>query len=152
MFIGGDKAQYEANEDLFKVIGIPSFVGSVDASCAVKLISNMIGMTNLAVLAEGIKVGDKAGMDRKLLLELLTDTGARSFQMDVRGPWIAKDDYAPRFGLDLALKDVRLGLEMARAWDLDLKAMEAALVYYRNASEAGFGQEDCNAVFKAVGK
>jgi 3-hydroxyisobutyrate dehydrogenase-like beta-hydroxyacid dehydrogenase len=152
MFIGGDKAHYEANEDLFKVIGIPSFVGSVDASCAVKLISNMIGMTNLAVLAEGIKVGDKAGMDRKLLLELLTDTGARSFQMDVRGPWIAKDDYAPRFGLDLALKDVRLGLEMARAWDLDLKAMEAALVYYRNASEAGFGQEDCNAVFKAVGK
>ncbi len=152
MFIGGDKAFYDANADLFKVIGIPNYVGSVDASCAVKLISNMIGMTNLAVLAEGIKVGDKAGMDRKLLLELLSDTGARSFQMDVRGPWIAADDYAPRFGLDLALKDVRLGLEMARAWDLNLKAMEAALVYYQNASAAGFGKEDCNAVAKAVGK
>lgn len=152
MFIGGDKALYEANEALFKVIGIPNFVGSVDASCAVKLISNMIGMTNLAVLAEGIKVGDKAGMDRKQLLELLTDTGARSFQMDVRGPWIAADDYAPRFGVDLALKDVRLGLEMARAWDLNLTSMEAALVSFKNASEAGFGKEDCNAVFKAVGK
>jgi hypothetical protein len=35
-------------------------------------------------------------MDRKLLLVLLSDTGARSFQMDVRGPWIAADDYAPR--------------------------------------------------------
>jgi len=152
MFIGGSKALYDANADLFKVIGIPNFVGSVDASCAVKLISNMIGMTNLAVLAEGIKVGDKAGLDRTLLLELLTDTGARSFQMDVRGPWIAADDYAPRFGLDLALKDVRLGLEMARAWDLDLKAMEAALVYYKNASSEGFGKEDCNAVAKVVGK
>jgi 3-hydroxyisobutyrate dehydrogenase-like beta-hydroxyacid dehydrogenase len=151
MFIGGDKALYAANEDLFKVIGIPSHVGTVDASCAVKLISNMIGMTNLAVLAEGIKVGDKAGLNRTLLLELLTDTGARSFQMDVRGPWIAADDYKPRFGLDLALKDVRLGLEMARAWDLDLKAMEAALVYYKNASAQGYGQEDCNAVAKVVG-
>jgi 3-hydroxyisobutyrate dehydrogenase-like beta-hydroxyacid dehydrogenase len=152
MFIGGDKALYDANEDVFKTIGIPNFVGSVDASCAVKLISNMIGMTNLAVLAEGIKVGDKAGMDRTQLLELLTDTGARSFQMDVRGPWIAADDYAPRFGVDLALKDVRLGLEMARAWDLNLTSMEAALASFKKASEAGFGKEDCNAVFKAVGE
>ena len=151
MFIGGDKALYEANEEIFKIIGIPNFVGTVDASCAVKLISNMIGMTNLAVLAEGIKVGDKAGMDRNQLLELLSDTGARSFQMDVRGPWIAADDYAPRFGVDLALKDVRLGLEMARAWDLNLTSMEAALASFKKASEAGFGKEECNAVFKAVG-
>ena len=151
MFIGGDKALYESHAELFKVIGIPNYVGSIDASCAVKLISNMVGMTNLVVLAEGIKVGDKAGLNRELLLELLQDTGARSFQMDVRGPWIAADDYAPRFGLDLALKDVRLGLEMARAWELDLKSMEAALEYYKQASKDGLGKEDCNAVAKVIG-
>ena len=151
MFIGGDKALYEAHFELFKVIGIPNYVGGIDASCAVKLISNMVGMTNLAVLAEGFRVGDKAGLERDLLLELLQDTGARSFQMDVRGPWIAADDYAPRFGLDLALKDVRLGLEMARAWDLNLRSMEAALEYYKQASQAGHGKEDCNAVIKVIG-
>lgn len=151
MFIGGDKTLVDKYEEIFKIIGIPSYVGSIDASCAVKLISNMVGMTNLAVLSEGLRAGDKAGLDRKQLLALLTDTGARSFQMDVRGPWIANDDYAPRFGLDLALKDVRLGLEMARAWGQDLKAMEAALEYYKQASEAGYGKEDCNAVIKAIG-
>ena len=57
----------------------------------------MIGMTNLAVLAEGIKVGDKAGMDRNQLLELLSDTGARSFQMDVRGPWDRGRRLCPSF-------------------------------------------------------
>jgi 3-hydroxyisobutyrate dehydrogenase-like beta-hydroxyacid dehydrogenase len=150
MFIGGDKALVDKHEEIFKIIGIPNYVGTIDASCAVKLISNMIGMTNIAVLAEGIRVGDKAGLDRKVLLELLADTGARSFQMDVRGPWIANDDYAPRFGLDLALKDVRLGLEMARAWGQDLKAMEAALEYFKQASAAGHGKEDCNAVIKAI--
>jgi hypothetical protein len=30
--------------------------------------------------------------------------------------------------------------------------MEAALVYYKNASAEGFGKEDCNAVAKVVGK
>lgn len=150
MFIGGDAKAIAKLENIFKIIGIPNMVGSVDAACAVKLISNMIGMTNLAVLAEGLRVGEKAGLDGKLLLELLTDTGARSFQMDVRGPWIAAEDFKARFGLDLALKDVRLGCEMAHAWGLELPSMEAALATYKKASAMGLGQEDCNAVFKAL--
>jgi 3-hydroxyisobutyrate dehydrogenase-like beta-hydroxyacid dehydrogenase len=152
MFIGGDQDAVKKLEDIFPIIGLPLHVGSVAASCAVKLISNMVGMTNLAVLAEGFRVGEKAGLDKKLLLELLTDTGARSFQMDVRGPWLASGDFNARFGLDLALKDVRLGLEMARAWGLDMKAMEAALAYYQEASAAGRGKEDCNAVYTIIGK
>ena len=150
LFIGGDQDAVKKLEDIFNIIGRPYNVGSIAASCAVKLISNLVGMTNLAVLAEGLRVGEKAGLDKKMLLELLSDTGARSFQMDVRGPWLASGDFNPRFGLDLALKDVRLGLEMARAWGLDMKAMEAALAYYKAASAAGHGKEDCNAVYKII--
>lgn len=152
MFIGGDVNLVDRLADIFKVIGKPCHVGAISASCAIKLISNMVGMTNLAVLTEGMRLGERAGLDRKLLLELLTDTGARSFQMDVRGPWIVDDDFNARFGLDLALKDVRLGCEMARAWGLEPRAMEVALEYYKKASAAGYGKEDCNAVYKVVAK
>ena len=152
LFIGGDKDVFDQLEDIWPIIGKPAYyMGGVEASCAVKLISNMVGMANLAVLAEGIRAGEKAGIERSVLVELLQDTGARSFQMDVRGPWIAAGDFENRFGLDLALKDVRLGCEMARAWGLDLKAMEAVLELYKHASSAGHGKEDCNAVFKVVG-
>jgi 3-hydroxyisobutyrate dehydrogenase-like beta-hydroxyacid dehydrogenase len=152
LFIGGDKALYEQLSDIWPIIGSPTYyMGGVEASCAVKLISNMVGMANLAVLAEGMRAGEKAGIEKKVLVELLQDTGARSFQMDVRGPWIAEGDFNNRFGLDLALKDVRLGCEMARSWGLDLKAMEAVLELYKHASAAGHGKEDCNAVYKVVG-
>jgi len=152
LFIGGDKDVFDQLEDIWPIIGEPAYyMGGVEASCAVKLISNMVGMANLAVLAEGIRAGEKAGIERSVLVELLQDTGARSFQMDVRGPWIAAGDFENRFGLDLALKDVRLGCEMARAWGLDLKTMEAVLDLYKKASADGFGKEDCNAVFKVVG-
>ena len=152
LFIGGDKALYEQLADIWPIIGSPSYyMGGVEASCAVKLISNMVGMANLAVLAEGMRAGEKAAIEKNVLVELLQDTGARSFQMDVRRPWIAEGDFNNRFGLDLALKDVRLGCEMARAWGLDLKAMEAVLELYKHASSAGHGKEDCNAVFKVVG-
>ena len=70
--------------------------------------------------------------------------------MEVRGPWIAKGDFANRFGLDLALKDVRLGCEMAEAWGNSAKAMKMALEYFREASAKGFGKEDCNAIYKVI--
>lgn len=150
LFIGGDEAAIKRLRDLFPLIGVPNYVGGIDAACAVKLISNLVGMTNLAVLAEGLRLGEKAGLDRAALLRLLSDTGARSFQMDVRGPWLAEADYAPRFALDLALKDVRLGCAMAEGWGLSPQLMETALGLYRQASEAGHGGEDCAAVFKAI--
>ena len=151
VFVGGKKEVFDEMREVLEIIGAPLYyMGEVEASCALKLISNLIGMTNLVVLAEGIRIGQKAGIDPEYLLELLDDTGAKSFQMDVRGPWIAAGDYASRFGLDLAVKDVRLGCEMATAWENDARTMKVALDYFRAASEAGHGKEDCNAVYKII--
>lgn len=150
IFVGGRKEVYERYLDLLQVVGKPVYIGSVEASSAFKLISNLIGMTNLVVLAEGIRIGEKAGIDRKLLLELLNDTGAKSFQLDVRGPWIVDGDFANRFGLNLALKDMRLGCQMAAVWGNDAKTMQVALDYFKNASSAGYDQEDCSAVYKVI--
>jgi len=151
IFVGGKKAVYEKMKDVLKIVGSPVlYLGEVEASSAFKLISNLIGMTNLAVLAEGIRIGEKAGIEPKVLLELLGDTGAKSFQMDVRGPWIAAGDFANRCGVDLALKDVRLGCEMAEAWSNNASTMKVALEYYKKASAEGFGKEDCNAIYKVI--
>jgi len=151
IFVGGKKSVYEKMLAVLQIIGKPVYyLGEVEASCAVKLISNLIGMTNLAVLAEGVRIGEKAGIEPKVLIELLTDTGARSFQMDVRGPWIAAGDFKSRFGLDLALKDVRLGCEMAKAWGNDARTMQTALDYLKRGSAEGYGKEDCNAIYKVI--
>ena len=151
IFVGGDKKIYEELKPVLEIIGSPVYyMGEVEASCALKLISNLIGMTNLAVMAEGIRIGEKAGIEPKFLLELLNDTGAKSFQMDVRGPWIASGDFNSRFGLDLAFKDVRLGCEMAEAWGNDAKTMKVTLDYLRQGSAGGLGKEDCNAIYKII--
>jgi 3-hydroxyisobutyrate dehydrogenase-like beta-hydroxyacid dehydrogenase len=151
IFVGGKKDVYERMKGVLEIVGKPViYMGEVEASSAFKLISNLIGMTNLAVLSEGIRIAQKAGIETQMFLELLADTGGKSFQAEVRGPWIAKGDFANRFGLDLALKDVRLGCEMAEVWGNSAKAMKVALEYFREASAKGFGKEDCNAIFKVI--
>ncbi|GAU08211.1 NAD(P)-dependent oxidoreductase [Desulfoplanes formicivorans] len=144
MFIGGSKACFERLAALWPVMGSPvHYLGTVDAACAIKLVSNMIGMANLVVLCEGLQVLHKAGLDMEKAIELLQDTGARSFQLDVRGPWIAAEDDRSRFGLDLALKDVRLGCEMADSWSMDIPTMKTVLNMFQEASAAGHGDKDC---------
>ena len=151
VFVGGKKEVYEKMRGVLEIIGKPVvYMGEVEASSAFKLISNMIGMTNLAVLAEGMRVAEKAGIDPNMFLEQMKDTGGKSFQLEVRGPWILGGDFANRFGLDLALKDVRLGCEMAEAWGNSARAMKVALEYFREASAKGLGQEDCNAIYKII--
>lgn len=151
IFVGGKKEVYEKMKDTLRIIGSPViYLGEVEASAAFKLISNLIGMTNLVVLAEGIRIGEKAGIGPQKLVELLNDTGGKSFQSEVRGPWIASGDFANRFGLDLALKDVRLGCAMADRWGNQAKTMMVALSYFREASAKGLGNEDCNAIYKVV--
>jgi len=147
MFLGGDQAAIKALASVWPVIGVPHNVGGIEASCAVKLVSNLIGMANLAVLSEGVRIGMAAGVDGETLLELLADTGANSFQLSARGSSMVHSAYEPaRFALDLALKDMRLGCAMARDLGIAPALLEQAFARYAQASAAGLGAQDCAAV------
>ncbi len=151
IFAGGKKESFEELKEILQIVGTPVYyMGEVEASEAFKLISNMVGMTNVAVIAEGIRLGEKAGIAPSQMAELLEETGGKSFQSTLRAPWIAAGDFAPRFGLDLALKDVRLGCEMADQWGKDPRLMKVALDYFKTANAKGFGGDDCNAVYKII--
>lgn len=148
LFVGGDSRAVSKLMPLLEKIGKPIDVKTIEASCAVKLLSNMIGMANIVVLAEGMRIGSAAGMEPHELLNLLMETGAASFQMKVRGPKIASDDYSPLFSIDLAIKDLRLGCEMAAGWGCDPKVVISALDCLEKASAQGLGKEDVCAVGK----
>lgn len=146
LFLGGDKQDIEEIKDILSLMGTIHYVGTQEQACAVKILSNLMGMSNLAILAEGIKLGDALGIDREKLLELLVVTGAHSFQMAVRGPWIAHKDYNPRFSVDLALKDIRLGYKMAQEVHYEPTLMADTMRRFEEAQKQGLGQQDCAAI------
>lgn len=151
IFAGGQKQVYEKWNEVLNKIGNPVYyVGDVEQSTAFKLISNLVGMTNVIVMCEGMKLADGANIDPKLFLDLMQETGGDSYQLKVRGPWVQANDFAPRFAVNLALKDVRLGVEMAEAWQQRASFFKLALEHFNKSKEAGLGGEDCAAVYKIV--
>ena len=147
IFAGGESQSLDRAWPLLSAIGKPLRVGSIEASCAAKLLSNLIGMTNLCVLAEGFRLGCQLGLAPDTLLDVLMDTGARSFQMETRGTMLAKNDYHDiKFRLSLAVKDMLLGCQMAETGHCPTPLFNEALQQFQRALAEGLGDLDCAAV------
>ena len=153
IFAGGKKEVYLKFEELLNQIGSPVYyLGGVEQSTAFKLISNMVGMSNLLVMCEGLKLGIKAGIDPHLLVDLLGKTGADSYQLQLRAPWILNNDFNPRFTSALALKDLKLGVGMAENMKQKTYFSSMAQKLFEEAVHKGWGDEDCSAVYKIYGE
>lgn len=150
LFLGGSAQAIEKLWPLLCEIAKPYNLKTVDAACAVKLVSNLIGMTNVALVAEGLRIGQAAGVEGELLLELLLDTGCASFQMKTRGPWMLVGDFKARFSIDIAAKDLRLGCAMAEKLGFDPRLMKQGLAYLKLGQEEGIGREDVSALYSLV--
>jgi 3-hydroxyisobutyrate dehydrogenase-like beta-hydroxyacid dehydrogenase len=125
-------------------------MGSCEASYTAKLLGNMMGGVYITAISEAFAVAEKVGLDLSHFLKFAKESGGDSAQLNVRGPKIVDNDFSSLFGLDLLLKDMRLGCEMAEAVGVDVKTMKQAREAFLRASQQGFGREDAVAVFKTV--
>jgi 3-hydroxyisobutyrate dehydrogenase-like beta-hydroxyacid dehydrogenase len=65
-------------------------------------------------LSEGIAFGQKAGLDMKLVLEVISKGAAQSWQMENRGKTMVDDQFEFGFAVDWMRKDLGLCLDEAR--------------------------------------
>lgn len=151
LFVGGPDAALDELRPVFECIGADVHrLGTVEAATAFKLVSNLIGMTNLAVLAEGYTLCRRAGVSDEAFTAALADTGGWSYQADVRLPWMIADDYAPRFSVALGLKDLALTVSMAAQWGLAAPVGAAGMSQLAAAAAHGHADDDVDAVLRVV--
>ena len=151
LYVGGSENARARAAALLDVISKnQSVIGGVEQAYAAKLAINYVSMSNLAVLLEGFGIGTAAGIDAQLLCKLMQDGGARSFQSDVRLPWILAGDYTPRFGIDLAHKDMRLAIDLAARYHAPAATGAAALQHFSSAQHRGLGGRDVGALWDVV--
>lgn len=151
LFVGGDEGAIARIGPVLEWMGEKTYhFASVEAATTFKLVSNLVGMTNVAVLAEGLAIAGRAGIDPADFAEALADTGAASFQSELRLPWMIDRDWSSRFGVDLAAKDVRLAVASAAVWKVPTPVSSAALGQLMASAAQGWGGEDVVVIAKLV--
>ncbi len=72
LFGGGDKQRFDSAESIFRVIAKKYFyLGPSGSGATMKLVVNTLLGIGMQAIAEAVALGEKAGLDRSRLLELL---------------------------------------------------------------------------------
>ncbi|NHV97691.1 MAG: NAD(P)-dependent oxidoreductase [Thaumarchaeota archaeon] len=90
------------------------YVGETGSGCAMKLTMNLHLHIVTGAFAESITFGAKAGLDPALIVEILNNSIFKTYISETKGKKVIDGDWTAAFTLELAAKDTRLAVELAR--------------------------------------
>ena len=116
-----------------------------------KLVVNSLLGIGMQAIAEAVALGEKAGLDRNRLLDVLSQTAVVAPAHVGKLHSAMNNDYSPQFPLRLMNKDFGLILKLAAAVGAQMPAAQAALQI--NAAQLTPGNEqDFSAVILQMEK
>jgi 3-hydroxyisobutyrate dehydrogenase len=140
LFGGGDRQCFDAGESIFRVIARKySYLGPSGSGATMKLVVNSLLGIGMQAIAEAVALGEKAGLDRNRLLEVLSQTAVVAPAHVGKLTRAMIGDYSPQFPLRLMNKDFGLILNLAAAVGAQMPAARAAFAV--NAAQAAPGNE-----------
>ena len=146
---GGDAATFAACLPMFKAMSSNQFhVGGTGQGLALKLVNNMLIQVNTVAIAEAFVMGAKAGLDPKVMYDVIKVSTGSSITLDMRAPRIMTGDFTPGGTVDIAYKDQELETAFAKSLGVPLFLANVSQQVYQMARAAGFSKEDGASVVK----
>lgn len=135
---GGDAAPFETMKPVAMAYAkAVTLVGT----CGAGQLAKMVNQTAIAGLVQGlseaIAFGLRAGLDMKLVLEVIGKGAAQSWQMDNRGKTMVDGQFDFGFAVDWMRKDLGLVLEEARRNGAKLPVTALVDQFYADVQTAG---------------
>jgi 3-hydroxyisobutyrate dehydrogenase-like beta-hydroxyacid dehydrogenase len=152
LFGGGDAGCFAAAESIFRVIARKYFyLGPSGSGATMKLVVNSLLGIGMQAIAEALALGEKAGLDRNRLLDVLSETAVVAPAHVGKLQRAMQSDYSPQFPLRLMNKDFGLILNLAAAVGAHMPAARAAYEVNEMQSEQG-KEQDFSAVILQMEK
>src|SRR6266481_4211744 len=147
---GGDAKVFDSCQPIFRAVAKQYFhMGTAGSGTTMKLVVNTLLGVNMQAIAEAVAFGEKAGLDRELLLNVLSKTAVISPAHQNKLLRAEHDDYSPQFPLRLMNKDFKLILEKASELGAPMPLTAAAL-QVNAARNAVNGNEDFSSVISEM--
>ncbi len=115
----------------------------------VKTVNQLLAGVHIAVAAEALSLAEKAGIDGRLLFEIMGGSAASSWMLRDRGPRMQEQDPAVASAVDIFVKDLGIVLDAGRSARAALPLAAAAHQMFLAASGLGHGARDDSQVVRA---
>ncbi len=148
----GDRADFErARAILAHFARSVRYVGEFGAGSKVKYIANLLVAVHTLAAAEALVLGEKAGLDLSMLLEVLIDGAGNSRMLEVRGPSMVANTYStPMIKVDTFQKDLDIISAFAKELKYPAPLLSASIPLFTAARAQGMGGYDNAAVVSVL--
>jgi len=138
IFVGGEQEIYQQCKPILDVLGQNSFyMGASGMGTTMKLVVNTLLGLGMHALAEAIALGEKAGVEKELLLDVLGKTAVLTPGQKSKLENVRREQYPTNFALSLMHKDFSLVLSQAYDVSVSMPATAAAQQMYTAAMAKG---------------
>ena len=145
---GGKKTDYDRVLPVLQAMGKHLFhIGEVGSGSFVKLMNNYLIGVHTAALAETFTLATKAGVDTRLMQEVIAVSTGDSKMLHRIVPLVHQRDFAARFSNELLHKDMKIATELAASYGIEMPINQLAEQMYALAKEK-YPKEDMAALFK----
>ena len=150
---GGDAADF----DPAKPVGMAfakafTLIGAPGSGQLAKMVNQICIAGLMQGLSEGINFGLAAGLDMKLVLEVIGKGAAQSWQMDNRGTTMVDGKFDFGFAVDWMRKDLGLCLEESRRNGAPLPVTALVDQFYGDVQAMGGRRNDTSSLIRRLRK
>jgi 3-hydroxyisobutyrate dehydrogenase len=148
VMVGGDEKDADDLQPLFEAMGKEvTYLGPNGMGATMKLVLNMLMGVQMPALAEAVVFGEKAGLPRDKILEMIGASGYSSPVMTFRCGIMAQRNFEfAAFKLGLMRKDMMLVLDESQELGVPMPVSEAAYAMLTAAKAQGLGDLDVAAI------
>src|SRR5499426_1251449 len=115
IMVGGDAATFTTYRPLLECMGQKIFyVGEAGSGCIAKLVTQYLGYSNFVTALEGLLIGAKAGVDLRILAQIVPVSAGASRTFDNIPRAVFSGEFTSGGTLDIVAKDLHLACELAR--------------------------------------
>ncbi|MBU3725360.1 MAG: NAD(P)-dependent oxidoreductase [Burkholderiaceae bacterium] len=151
VMVGGDQAAFDRTKPVAMAFS-KAFTRVGDNGCGqlAKMVNQICVAGAIQGLAEGIAFGMRAGIDMKLVLEIISKGAAQSWQMEHRGPTMVDDKFDFGFAVDWMRKDLGLCLDEAKQRGALLPITALIDQFYGDVQRMGGQRWDTSSLIKRL--
>ena len=121
-------------------------VGDVGAGMAMKVVNNIVASGALQGIIEAVTVGNRLGLDGKLMLDVLAASPVTSPFFEARLKKFTGEDEEVGFTINGLAKDARIFLDVAASLGVDTPALDGWSRELQSATDQALGKRDIAAL------
>lgn len=141
--VGGDQAILDKVRPYIEPMGKRIYYcGGPGMGLHAKLSQNLILSNILQAFNEGMVLSSKAGVAPQLMLEILSNSAAKSGLIEYKAPFVFKRDFTPNFSVKWMHKDIGLMLDSGQELGVPLPLTALTRQIFQAAISTGHGDED----------